>query len=174
MSELEGEGKSSEVRKESQGGSPKVQGVRELGDHRLGESQCGGQGCQGQTVLTCSSQSSTSTQQPLPKDEVLFPSMSLTLSPPQPRISLGPSTLFTTRLVCLPSSTKIRWNLKGMCDQVVSLGETRNPGHPEPSGFWALRIDRKIDILSLSSQPSPRIPAGQTGRKEPGTQQTQP
>lgn len=84
MSELEGEGKSSEVRKESQGGSPKVQGVRELGDHRLGESQGGGQGCQGQRVPTCSSQSSTSTQQPLPKDEVLFPSMSLTLPPPNP------------------------------------------------------------------------------------------
>jgi hypothetical protein len=41
MSEPEGEGKFSRVRKESQGGRPKAQGVRERGDNRRGESQCG-------------------------------------------------------------------------------------------------------------------------------------
>lgn len=61
MTEPEGEGKFSGVRKESQGGRPKVQGVRELGGNRLGESQCGGQGCQGEKVLTRSSLSSSST-----------------------------------------------------------------------------------------------------------------
>lgn len=71
MSEPEGEGKFSGVRKQSQGGRPKVQGVRKLGDDRLAESHYGGQGSQDERVPTCSSLSSTLTQQPLPKDKVM-------------------------------------------------------------------------------------------------------
>lgn len=127
MTEPEGEGKFSGVRKDSQGGRPKVQGVGELGDSRLGKSR----GSVEAKDARVTGFQPAAPQVPLhptalaqgQRPGLLFPSISLTLflSSTQPRISLGPSTLFTTRLVCLPSSPKTRWHLEGTA---ASLGRS--------------------------------------------------
>lgn len=127
MTEPEGEGKSSRVRKESQGGRPKVQGGREPGDNRLGKSrasveakEAGVRGFQ-----------PAAPQVPLPalalaqgqRPGLLFPSTALTLSLPPTQDLSGASTLFTTWLVCLPSSPTVRWDVEGTGSQ---------PGKPRP------------------------------------------
>lgn len=120
MSEPEGEGKfwGGRLRKRATEGDPKSKKEGRLGDFRSGESQGGGQGCQGERVLSCCSPGSTSDPTALAQGQshgLLFPSLSLTsVFATHPSVSLGPSTLLPTWPVCPPSSTKIRCDLEDL------------------------------------------------------------